>query len=418
MKIAIVGAGIVGVATAWELAADGHEVAVFERRGAAAEESSFANAGLQAPACVTPWGAPGLRVKVLRSLLSTQGGIVRRWPYGPRDAGWLRRWQRECRLEDQLAQRSRLQQLALYSRARLHEIAEARELAYERTEGLLVLLRSARERKLVEPGLDALRAAGTVFRDIDADTVRQLEPALNTDTELAGAIHLPEEEAGNCRQVAQLLKRDAEALGAQFHFGCDLAPLNRAQPRALSLAEGSPSHSFDAVVVCAGVASATLLKPLGLRIPLAPVFGHSISAAIREPLNAPNGAVIDERHQVAITRLGQRVRVAGGAELGGTAGTIHPDALQTLYKVLHNWFPAAAQLDSSVQQWKGVRPTLLDGPPIVGPSGVPGVWLNLGHGANGWALACGSARLLADLVSQRDPGIDTSGLGIERFLNT
>ena len=416
MKIAIVGAGIIGVATAWELACDGHEVSVFERRGATAEEASFANAGVVAPGYVTPWAAPGMLTKVLRSLLSTHGAIKVRWPLSMRDVGWMRQWQRACRLETYLANRARMQRLAFYSRTRLHEISAARELAYERSDGYLVLLRSRREQKLVQAGLEVLRTAGTVFREVDADEARRIEPALNHDTRLAGAIHLPDDEVANCRQFALLLKREAEALGARFHFNCDIAPLARAAPRSLTLASGSEAVPFDAVVMCAGVASAALLRPLGLRLPLAPVYGHSITATLREPLNAPRSAVMDERYKVAISRLGQRVRVAGSAEIGGMPDTLHPAALQTLYKVLHDWFPGAIALDAGVQKWKGARPMLPDGPPVIGPSGVPGVWLNLGHGSSGWALSCGSARVLADLVGGHDAGIDLEGLGLDRLL--
>ncbi|MDM0031122.1 D-amino acid dehydrogenase [Variovorax sp. J22P271] len=416
MKIAIVGAGIIGVTTAWELASDGHEVAVFERRGAAAEESSFANAGVVAPGYVTPWAGPGMRGKVLRSLLSTHGAIKLRWPLSSRDLGFMARWQRACKLETYLANRSRMQRLAFYSRNRLHAITEACELEYERSDGYMVLLRSKREKKLVQAGLDVLRAAGASFRELDADEARKIEPALSTDTALAGAIHLPDDEVANCRQFALLLKWEAEALGAQFHFNCDLAPMSRSAPTSLSLASGSEAHRFDAVVVCAGVDSAALLKPLGLRIPLAPVYGHSVSAQIREPLNAPRSAVMDERYKVAISRLGLRVRVAGSAELGGSGAQLNPASLQTLYKVLQDWFPGAVTLRSGVQQWKGARPMLPDGPPILGASGVPGVWLNLGHGSSGWALSCGSARVLADLIAGQDPGIDLEGLGIERLL--
>lgn len=416
MKIAIVGAGIIGVTTAWEMAADGHEVTVFERRGAAAEEASFANAGVVAPGYVTPWAAPGMRGKVLRSLLSTHGAIKLRWPIVARDVGWMSRWLKACKLETYLANRSRMQRLAFYSRTRLHSVTETRELSYERSDGYLVLLRSRREQKLVQPGLDVLREAGTNFREVDADEARRIEPALNTDTDLAGAIHLPDDEVANCRQFALLLKWEAEALGAQFHFNCDIAPLSRSAPTTLSLAAGSPAIHFDAVVMCAGLASARLLRPLGLRIPLAPVYGHSISANIREPLNAPRSAVMDERYKVAISRLGQRVRVAGSAELGGSLDTMNPAALQTLYKVLQDWFPGAATLQAGVQQWKGARPMLPDGPPVLGASGIAGVWLNLGHGSSGWALSCGSARVLADLVGGRRPEIDLEGLGVERLM--
>ncbi|MGJ7541389.1 D-amino acid dehydrogenase [Variovorax sp. LT1R16] len=415
MKIAIVGAGIIGVTTAWELASDGHEVSVFERRGAAAEESSFANAGVVAPGYVTPWAAPGMRLKVLRSLLSSHGAVKLRWPLNGRDLRWMAQWQRACRLETYLANRARMQRLAFYSKTRLHGITEARELSYERNQGYLVLLRSRRDQKQVQPGLEVLRAAGSVFREVDADEARRIEPALSTDTDLAGAIHLPDDEVANCRQFALLLKREAESLGARFHFNCDIAPLSRTAPRSLALSAGSDAIPFDAIVMCAGVASASLLKPLGLRIPLAPIYGHSVSANVREPLNAPRSAVMDERYKVAITRMGLRVRVAGSAEIGGSLDAMNPAALQTLYKVLHDWFPGAATLQAGIQQWKGARPMLPDGPPVIGPSGIPGVWLNLGHGSSGWALSCGSARVLADLVGGRDAGIDLEGLGVERL---
>jgi D-amino-acid dehydrogenase len=164
--------------------------------------------------------------------------------------------------------------------------------------------------------------------------------------------------------------------------------------------------------------SAALLRPVGLRVPLAAVHGYSISAPIREPLNAPRSGLMDERYKVAISRLGNRVRVAGSAEIGGDAAHKRPGAIQTLYKVLHDWFPGAAQLantGAAVQEWKGARPMLPDGPPVLGATGVPGVWINIGHGSSGWALSCGSARAVADLMGRRAPEVDLEGLGVERL---
>ncbi len=416
MKIAIVGAGIVGVTTAWELASDGHDVMVFDRRSAAAEETSFANAGLVAPGYVTPWAAPGMPRKVMGSLFARHGAVKLRWPLSARDIDWMQRFKHACTLESYSANRARLQRLAFYSRSRLRQITSARELVYERSDGYLVLLRSERERAMVQPGLEVLRTAGTHFREIDADEARRIEPALNPKVALAGAIHLPDDEVGNCRQFALLLKREAEALGAEFHFNCDIAPLSRSAPRSLSLAGGSEPYAFDAIVICAGAASTRLVAQLGLALPIAPVYGHSITATIRESGAAPISAVMDERYKVAVSRLGQRVRVAGGAELGGRADRIHPNALRTLEKVLHDWFPGAVAQKDGLQRWKGARPMLPDGPPVIGPSGIAGVWLNLGHGSSGWALACGSARVLADQVAGREAEIDLEGLGVERLL--
>ncbi len=412
MKIAIVGAGIIGVTTAWELVSEGHEVTVFERRGRRSQlrQRRRCRAGLRHAVGRTRHACQGA---ALAALLAWR--LKLRWPLSSRDLGWMSRWQKACKLETYLANRARMQRLAFYSRTRLHEVTEARELSYERSDGYLVLLRSKREKKLIQPGLEVRRTAGSVFREVDADEARQIEPALNADTSLAGAIYLPEEEVANCRQFALLLKWEAEALGAQFHFNCDIAPLSRAAPTSLALASGSDALHFDAVIMCAGLASATLLRPLGLRIPIAPIYGHSVSAPVREPLNAPRSAIMDERYKVAISRLGQRVRVAGSAKIGGSLDAMNPAAVQTLYKVLHDWFPGAVTLQSGVQQWKDARPMLPDGPPVLGASGIPGVWLNLGHGSSGWALSCGSARVVADLVGGRDPGVDLEGLGVERL---
>jgi D-amino-acid dehydrogenase len=409
MKIAIVGAGIIGVTTAWELLCDDHEVDVFDRRGAAAEESSFAPAGLLALEALTPWTVPGL-------LRADPHAIRLRNPRPPGASDWLSQFKRLNRLESYISNRTRLQRLADASRTRLHDILAARELSCEHAQGRLLLLRDKREHKRIQPALDLLREAGLALREVDADEARRIEPALSTDTALAGAIHLPDDEIGNCRQFALLLKNEAQQHGAQFFFNCDIAPLSRAAPRSLALAAGSDAIAYDAVVICAGAAAAPLLAPLGLRIPLAAVYGYTLTAPMREPLNAPRGAVFDERLRVGITHLGQRVRVSGVAELGGEPGEIGMDDIQPLYQALHDWFPGAAQFSAGEQRWKGARPMLPDGLPVIGASGVPGVWLNLGHGASGWALACGSARALADQVSGQPGGIDLEGLGPERLL--
>lgn len=422
MKVAIVGAGIIGVTTAYELAADGHEVTVFERHGAAALETSFANAGVVAPGYVTPWAAPGMPGKVARYLFSRHAPVRVCWPLAAHEVRWMMRWRSACDADAYLANRERLQRLAFYSRHRLHQLVEGLQLEYDRSTGYLVLLRSEKDRKLVQPGLQVLREAGVKFEEVDAARARALEPAINPDTAFLGAIHLPEDEVGNCRQFALLLKNQAQALGAQFEFHAEVAPLDPQQPALLRVTYGEDATPavarFDAVVVCSGLASAALLKPVGLRIPLAAVHGYSISAPIREPLNAPRSGLMDERYKVAISRLGNRVRVAGSAEIGGNPGVKRPAALQTLYKVLHDWFPGAAQLvntGAGVQEWKGARPMLPDGPPVLGATGVPGVWINIGHGSSGWALACGSARVVADLIAARAPEVDLEGLGVERL---
>lgn len=418
MRVAVIGAGIIGITTAYELAADGHEVTVIERRSAAAEETSFANAGVVAPGYVTPWAAPGMPGKVIRHLFSRHAPVKLGLPLSRRDIAWMWKWSRACKLESYLANRAQLQRLAFYSRERLHQLTEDLQLEYDGSPGYMVLLRSEKDSKLVQPGLQILREAGVAFREIGAHEVRQIEPALNPDTAFLGAVHLPDDEVANCRQFALLLKNEAQRIGVDFVFNTTVARLDQAQPATIFLAGDSAPYRFDSIVMCAGLASAELLRPLGLNIPMTAVYGYSISAPIREPLNAPRSALMDERYKVAISRLGNRVRVAGSAEIGGSLEHKRASSIQTLYKVLQDWFPGAAQLSNtgaSVQEWKGARPMLPDGPPIIGDSGIPGLWLNLGHGSSGWALSCGSARALADLMAGRPADIDMQGLHISRL---
>ena len=419
MKIAVIGAGIIGITTAYEMAVDGHEVTVFERRGAAAEETSFANAGVVAPGSVTPWAAPGMPGKVLGNLLSRHAAVKLSLPLSGGDLAWMWKWWRACKLETYLANRARLRRLAFYSRSRLHHLTAELQLDYDRAEGYTVLLRSEKDSRMVQPGLQVLRDAGVAFSEINAEAVRKIEPAINPDTEFLGGIHLPDDEVANCRQFALLLKDVARNFGVNFQFNTTVAQLNRAQAASILIAGENTPRQFDRVVMCAGLASAALLKPLGLKIPMAAVYGYSISAPIREPLNAPRSALMDERYKVAISRLGNRVRVAGSAEIGGTLEKHRASSVRTLYKVLHDWFPGAVQnanTGASVQVWKGARPMLPDGAPLIGDSGIAGLWLNLGHGSSGWALSCGSARALADVMAGKAADIDMSGLGIERLV--
>jgi len=409
MKIAIIGAGIIGVTTAYELAADGHEVHVFERRSSACEETSFANAGVVSPGYVTPWAAPGMPSKVLAYLFQKHAPVRIKLPFKHGELGWMYQWLKACKPAAYASARSTLQSLSSYSTERLQHLSKTLDLDYDRAQGYMVLLRDAREFDRIQANLKILADAGFEHKMLDAATARKVEPALSTATTLHAALHLPNDLVANCRQFALLLREKAQSLGAQFHFGTSQSHIEHGS-QGIRLGDAS----FDHVVVCAGVDSATLLKPLGIHIPLIPVYGYSVSAPIREPIDAPISGVMDERYKVAISRLGNRIRVAGGAQIGGDPTSINQTAIQTLYKVLTDWFPAAADTKGQtgskgrgqVQVWKGARPMLPSGPPRVGASGVQGVWLNLGHGSSGWALSCGSARLLADKILSKKHTID------------
>lgn len=412
MKIAVIGAGVVGVTTAYELTRDGHEVTVFDRRATAAEDTSFANAGIVAPGYVAPWAAPGMPSKVLRHLIGRHAPVRISWPLGTDDIAWMWRWYRACKLGTYLASRAQLHRLANYSLGQLQRITRDLKLEYDRQPGYLVLLRSEADHRLAQPGLRALHELGVPCAELDATGARLIEPALHPDTPLFGAVHLPNAEVANCRQFVLMLKNEAARLGAEFQFSTTVDRIHVSPTLALGLDGNARHQPFDQVVVCAGVQSTSLLRPIGLNLALIPVYGYSLSVTLRDPLNAPNSAVMDEKYKVSISRLGQRIRVAGSAEIGGSPETLRSGSIDTLYKVLQDWFPGATQPSNGVQVWKGARPMLPDGPPLIGTAAQKGVWLNLGHGSSGWALACGSARALADQIAGKQPEIDMTGFDL------
>ncbi|MBU3647606.1 MAG: FAD-dependent oxidoreductase [Limnohabitans sp.] len=414
MKVAVIGAGVIGITTAYELAALGHEVSVFEKRGAAAEECSFANAGVASTGYAFPWAQPGMVKHVLTHLWKRDSPLRIANP-SLKEWQWLWQWRKACGEKTFALNRERMLRLAMYSDQRRRSLSANLGLEHERQNGLMVLLRTESEKNRMQTTLQAMRDAGISYNPLNAEEARNIEPALKAETSLAQAIYFPDDEVSNCRQFTLLLKNKAEALGVQFHFNSPIAPLSRANPKTIRRTNSKQSEHFDAVVVSAGLASAALTKPLGLRIPLAAVHGYAISAPVREPLDAPRSGVVDERYKVAITRLGQRIRITGGSEIGGDASRHQPASLQTLYRVLDDWFPGAARTQENVQVWKGARPMLPDGPPLLGPSGISGVWLNLGHGASGWTLACGSARVIANQIAGQPSDIDLQGLGLERL---
>ena len=410
MRIAIVGAGIVGVTTAYELAQDGHEVTVFERLGAVASGTSFANAGVLAPGYVTPWAAPGMPLKVLSGLLSRHAAVRfgARWPLA---LPWLLRYLRACNASAYETHRRALHALASLSQDRLSQISASLDLAFERAQGYLVLLRSPQEAHRYRSALAALDALGVRHDWLDEPACRAIEPGLSPATPLHAGVYLPEAAVGNCRLFAHGLRQHLAEHGVAFRFSSEVRAIEPGRPARLSVQEGGEvTHlTFDRVVLCTGHQAGRLLNPAGIRLRLEPVWGYSLTARLRDREAAgsdgPKAGLMDERFKVAISRLGERVRVAGSAELGGHPEAMHPRALATLHRVLDDWFPGQADL-SGAQYWKGARPMRPDGPPVIGATRAEGVWVNLGHGSSGWALSCGSARLLADLLAGTAPALD------------
>lgn len=412
-QVVVVGGGVVGICTAYFLAAAGHQVAVIERRTSVAEGASFGHPGIIAPGCVAPWASPDLPTRILSSPFAAETSTIFR-PHASRALWhWLRQWRPECDPQRILINRERMQRLAFYSQGILHEIVEQHRLEYENTNGVLQLFRTEKDIVRNAP-LRTLLAENDVLHElVDAATARQIEPALAPETPLAGALYLPDGEAGNCALLTKQLRQVAQALGVQFHFPATVDAI-QAGADGIALRIGGETVSADAVVLAAGADSAQLLHPLGIAVPLHPVSGYSITLPLRNFDAAPTAALIDASSQVAITRMGNRIRIAGISDLGAQQPGTAERALRILTKAGTDWFPGAASYPAATL-WRGARPMLADGAPLLGATRIKNLYLNIGHGDSGWAMAAGSGKILADVISQRAPDIDLDGLTLARY---
>lgn len=422
MDIAIVGAGIAGIATAYELAQDGHAVTVYEQHNAAAEGASFANAGWLSPTLLQPWSTPGwtLPTRLLRSSKHTL--IHATGPWLGHNWRWLRRWKTAERHTqgDSLVSpaASALELLGSFSQQLRHEIAAAHEVVTESHQGHLVLLRTAKEVQALQPLIAALGEMDVSTQLLDAAAARGVEPGLSPEAPLEGALHLPEGETINCRQWTQQLRQLAVQQGVRFHTQTRITALQMVGRQVhVQQAGHNAAHLHDAVVLCTG-ASPDLLPASGLRLPMMALHGYSISAPLRDPMHAPRAAALDWGQQLVISRMGQRVRICGGAELGAASEAHNHATLTRMYEALNAWYPGAALLSSpQVQIWRGTRGILPDGAPLLGRASHPQIWLNLAHGAHGVALANGCARLLADQIAGRAVPQEAQALSPMRFSN-
>lgn len=405
MKIAIVGAGVNGLATAHELMLAGHDVVVYERHGTAAEDGSFAPAGLLHAAWALAWAQPQAR---LHPPWSPPGPGLR-WRSGWRVGAWLW-WRRWCAAAAAAAPDARQALLSLSSEGAVRHaaLADALDLDHDRSEGLLVLAPDARGFERASATAVPLREAGLAVRAVSADEARTLEPALNPDAPLAGAVHLAGPAVANCREWTLLVRQALLRGGGRFlarQAVLDLRPAG-AGIEVHTASEAAERH--DAVVLCTGRDAGGLLPGLGLQAPLATWWSQSLSAPIREPMDAPLSAVLDTRNGVSLTRLGQRVRACSGWDLGGEDGPASQSAIAHLARSLSHWYPAAARLGgahSGLQAWRGATLVSPDRLPLIGASRIPGIWLNLAHGPLGWAMAAGAACRLAEAITRRDPSI-------------
>jgi D-amino-acid dehydrogenase len=417
VKVLVLGGGVIGVSTAYYLAEAGHEVVVLERQAGPALETSFANAGEVSPGYASPWAAPGIPLKALKWLFMRHRPLFI-WPRPDPDMiRWGLMMLRNCTAAAYERNKGRMVPIAEYSRDLLRELRARTGIAYdERSRGTLQLFRSQKMLDGTAKDTAILERFGVPYELLDAEGCVRHEPALGrVRGKFVGGLRLPGDETGDCfkftNALAELCRR---RLGVAFRYGARIDGLLAEGGRIAGVATDQGTIAGDAYVVALGSHSPLLLRRVGIDLPVYPVKGYSLTVPITDPAGAPESTVMDETHKVAITRLGDRIRVGGTAELDGYSTTLRPSRRATLEHVVTDLFPRGGDVPRA-SFWCGLRPMTPDGPPVVGRAKYDNLWLNTGHGTLGWTMCCGSGRVLADLVSGRRPEIDTEGLGIGRY---
>ena len=416
MKVMVLGGGVIGVTTAWALARQGAEVTLIERQGDVAQETSFANAGQVSPGYSTPWAAPGIPLKALRWLLQAHAPLAIRPDGSLFQWRWMAAMLANCSASRYAVNKERMMRLSEYSRYCLRAWRAETGIAYdERSGGTLQLFRSQAQLDAAARDVAVLQACGVDHELLDAAGVNRVEPALaHASVPISGGLRLPNDETGDCHLFTRQLAERARALGVKLRTGCEVRSLQRDGQRisSLLLADGERLQA-DRYVLAAGSYSRALLQGLGLDIPVYPVKGYSLTMPLQDAALAPQSTVLDETYKIALTRLGDRLRVGGMAELAGFDLRLNPRRRATLEKVTRELFPGGDV--AQAQFWTGLRPMTPDGTPLVGATPLENLYLNTGHGTLGWTMACGSAQLLADLISGRQPAIRTEGLDMGRY---
>ncbi|MDR3517436.1 MAG: D-amino acid dehydrogenase [Azospirillaceae bacterium] len=416
MKVIVLGAGVVGVTTAWYLGEAGHEVVVVERQPAAGLETSFANGGQVSPCHAEPWANPSTPLKALKWLGRDDAPLVFRWRRrDPALWAWTARFLRNCTPGRTRINTDRTLRVALYSRACLQQLRAETGIDYDqKTLGILHIYRNSREFAHAVNAAALMTAFGLRRQVKTPDEAVTIEPALNdVRSTLAGAIFTPDDESGDAHKFTQRLAARGAARGIRFQYDTLVRGLETEAGRVIAVATSRGRLRADAVVVALGSWSPVLTRQLGLSLPIYPAKGYSATLPVGPEGRAPQVSITDDEHKMVYSRLGARLRCAGTAELAGWNGDLTERA-QLIVRRARALFPGAGDF-AQAELWTGLRPVTPDSVPILGPTRIEGLFLNTGHGTLGWTMSCGSGRILADILSGRAPDIDMTGLGLDRF---
>jgi len=419
MKIVVLGAGVVGTTTAYFLAQDGHEVVVIDRQSAPGLETSFAN-GAQISAChAKPWAGPKVPMQALLWMFKPDAPLLfRPWRWDPSLWTWGLKFLRNCTDERLGINMERTLRVALYSRAVLKALRQRTNIQYDQvTQGILHIYRTKAEFAEGRKTGEMLASYGLPQDVLTAEECVRLEPALAhaAKTDLAGGLLSPEDESGDAQRFTSELAQLATAQGVRFRAGVKVQRLETSGGVVTRVITDAGDEAADAFVLALGSYSPEIARPLGVHLPVYPAKGYSISVEIENPADAPTVSITDETNYMVFSRIGNRMRVAGTAELAGWNTGLDPARVAPLVRNAKSLFPAASSY-TNLNPWSGLRPATPDSVPILGGTRYGNLFLNTGHGTLGWTMACGSARIIADLIAGRTPEIDMTGLSLDRFL--
>jgi D-amino-acid dehydrogenase len=415
MDVIIIGGGVVGVTTAWYLKSQGHDVTLIEKLSEAAEETSANNAGQISPGYATPWAAPGIPLKAIKWMFEKHAPLAIRPDGGSYQLQWIMAMLAQCNADSYAINKSRMVRIAEYSRDCLIELRRTNNLSYEhRSQGLLQLFRSEAQLENAANDIAVLEKEGVAFQLYHGDEVKKVEPALDTGNgKLAGGLRLPNDETGDCQMFTKKLASLAEAAGVRFLFNTEVKTIHFAGNRISAISTDCGLMKADKYVICAGSWSRRLLSE-HLKIPVYPVKGYSITVPVKDESSAPVSTILDETYKIAITRFKDRIRIGGMAELRGFNKRIIPNRIDTLSMVVRDLFPHGGDYMRS-RSWSGLRPMTPDSTPIVGRTPFNNMLLNTGHGTLGWTMACGSAKIVSDIISNKKPDIEFEDLSVYRY---
>lgn len=416
MKIVVLGSGVIGVTSAYYLARAGHQVTVIDRQPGPALETSFANAGEISPGYSSPWAAPGIPQKAIKWLLMKNAPLILQPQLNLEVMQWLFGILRNCTSARYAVNKSRMVRLSEYSHHCLKELRAETGISYDgREKGTLQLFRTQKQLDDIGKDTEVLSQCGIPFEVLDVDGCARAEPALSyVKSKIKGGLRLPNDETGDCFKFTSKLADMAQALGVEFKYNTTVEAIEQTGNHIRGVVTNNGLITADKFVLALGSYSPILARSLGIKLPIYPIKGYSLTLSITDADQAPVSTLMDESYKIAITRLGDRVRVGGMAEVSGYNNRLPKNRCDTLMHSVSDLFPKSCNFEDA-NYWSGLRPMTPDGTPIVGATSVENLYLNTGHGTLGWTMACGSGQLLADIISGRATAIQHDDLSVSRY---